>query len=262
MATIVRFRYMFDTPCARSWALDVKPFHRNLSLLIQHRLAQFGVTIWPTNRSLNNMPQSAQAVAELVDRFFLTSRTDERGIITEVNALFCETSGYGREELIGRPHNIIRSGVHSKEFFRDMWAMLRQGEAWHGEVCNRAKNGQLYWVDSFIVPVFDDTGRRGYFSLRYDITSLKQIQATVDGQNNLIEKKRQRLAEIAFMLAHDLRAPLANILGITEALQNGTLNAEQSARMIQAIRTEAERSDVILHRMMQNAVESGALGPV
>jgi signal transduction histidine kinase len=180
-----------------------------------------------------------------------------------VNALFCETSGYGREELIGRPHNIIRSGVHSKEFFSGYVgnAQTRRSLARRSLQPRKETASSIGSIHSSCrfstIPAV-----AAIFRCVYDITSLKQIQATVDGQNNLIEKKRQRLAEIAFMLAHDLRAPLANILGITEALQNGTLNAEQSARMIQAIRTEAERSDVILHRMMQNAVESGALGPV
>lgn len=118
-------------------------------------------------------PRSAiylQAVGELA----LVSITDRRGIITMVNPKFCEISGYSIEELIGRNHSILNSGIHPKDFWVEMWAAVANGISWHREVCNRRKNGELYWVDSTIVPLKSRRGEiDGYLSVRVDITKRK-----------------------------------------------------------------------------------------
>lgn len=130
-------------------------------------------------------PRSAiylQAVGELA----LVSITDRRGIITLANPKFCEVSGYSMEELIGRDHSIINSGVHPKAFWAEMWAAVANGISWHREVCNRRKNGELYWVDSTIVPLKNKLGKiDGYLSVRVDITKRKHQE----------EMLRERLKE-------------------------------------------------------------------
>ena len=88
----------------------------------------------------------AAAVAGLLDKAFIASWTDEKGIIRYVNDLFCQVSEFTREELIGRPHRIVKSGLHSREFFKSMWDTIKMGGVWHGEICNRSKSGRLYWV--------------------------------------------------------------------------------------------------------------------
>ncbi|MEZ4776764.1 MAG: PAS domain-containing protein [Bacteroidia bacterium] len=71
-------------------------------------------------------------------------KTDPRGVITYVNKQFCEVSGYSEEELIGKPHRIVNSGYHSKEFFKQFWQTIKKGEIWKGEIRNRKKNGDIY----------------------------------------------------------------------------------------------------------------------
>lgn len=122
-------------------------------------------------------PKSAtylQAVGELA----LVSITDHRGIITFANPKFCEVSGYTLEELIGSNHRILNSGKHLRTFWVEMWKTVTKGNIWHREVCNRNKNGELYWVDSTIVPLKDILGKiDGYLSVRVDITKRKQQEA-------------------------------------------------------------------------------------
>jgi PAS domain S-box-containing protein len=108
-----------------------------------------------------------------LDRHAIVSVADGKGKIIYVNDLFCEISGYARNELLGRTHNIVKSGYHGKGFYRDMWQTIAGGQTWKGEICNRRKNGGLYWVESTIVPFLDKGGNPyQYVSIRTDITDL------------------------------------------------------------------------------------------
>lgn len=123
---------------------------------------------------LNDMKQEQKALHHAA----IVSETDLCGTISYVNDLFCDISGYSREELIGQNHRLVRSHEHPSEFFADLWQTLSEGRIWHGELCNRAKNGQLYWVATTIAPILGEGGLPcKYLSIRFDITALKSVQA-------------------------------------------------------------------------------------
>ena len=116
-----------------------------------------------------------------VDAAAIFSETDLRGNITYVNQQFCSISGYSREELLGANHRILNSGLHEPAFFDGMWRALVGGKVWKGEICNRARDGSLYWVDSTMVPLIDPaSGRvRKYVSIRFDVTEKRQLLHTL-----------------------------------------------------------------------------------
>jgi PAS domain S-box-containing protein len=129
---------------------------------------------------LQELQQELSDLKYALEKFAIVAITDAKGIITYVNNKFCQISQYSREELIGKTHKIINSNYHPPEFFQKLWFTIKQGEIWRGEIKNRAKNGQYYWVDTVIIPYFDQKSQpRQYLSIRQDITKRKRIETAL-----------------------------------------------------------------------------------
>lgn len=124
-----------------------------------------------------NCEREFNQLTSALDRHSIVAIADSHGTIIHVNDLFCEISQYSREELIGENHRILKSGLHNPNFYIEMWETITSGNTWKGEVCNRAKDGTLYWVQTTITPILDDYGLpEKYISIRADITPLKRSQ--------------------------------------------------------------------------------------
>ena len=151
-----------------------------------------------------------------LDAAAIVAITDVQGRIRDVNDTFCEISGYSREELIGQDHRIINSAYHDASFIRDLWQTIARGKVWHGEIRNRAKQGHFYWVDTTIVPFLDERGKPyQYIAIRSDITARKAAEAQLTHQAALA-----RVGQMAAVLAHEIRNPLAGIKGAIEVIMS------------------------------------------
>lgn len=112
-----------------------------------------------------------------IDKYVIMTETDKEGIIRYVSQAFCKISGYTKEDLLGRPQNIIRHPDISKTFFKNMWQQISNGQTWEGEIKNIDKNGNSYWIRGIIIPIKNRHQEiTGYRSIRVNITDEKQLE--------------------------------------------------------------------------------------
>ncbi|SMQ82062.1 PAS domain S-box-containing protein [Bacillus sp. OV166] len=180
-----------------------------------------------------------------LDQSSIVAFTDAKGIITSVNDKFCEISKYNREELLGKDHNILNSGYHSKDFFKNLWKTIGSGNVWKGEIRNKAKDGTYYWVDTTIVPFINGQGKPyQYLAIRNDITERKKTEEVLHRQDKLAA-----VGQLAAGVAHEIRNPLTSMKGYAEFLQ---LDEKDPERMefLSIILDEIERVNTIVEDFM------------
>jgi len=121
----------------------------------------------------------------------IVSQTDINGVITYANRKFCEVSGYSVDELVGKPHSIVRHPDMPSAVFTKMWETIKGGQAWNGLVKNIRKDGCYYWVDSEIIPVRSDDEKGtiiGYIAAR-KLASRKDIQENAEIYKKMLQVK-------------------------------------------------------------------------
>ncbi len=177
------------------------------------------------------LTRPADTFMALVNRSDMMVITDLDGRITEVNEVFCRITGYTREELHGQEHLFVRSPSHlqshsqshkdapsdilREEHVAEIWKTISSGKIWQGELCDRAKNGQLYWTDTAIVPLLDPLGQiDSYMAIRRDITERKELEKQLTEAD-----KMATLGQMASEIGHEINNPLSLIRLHSEVLQ-------------------------------------------
>lgn len=188
-------------------------------------------------RQLLKFERDFTMISKAVDASIIIGITDVKGEILYVNDKFCEISKYSRSELIGENHRIVNSGHHDKLFFREMWKTIAQGNIWEGEVKNRAKDGQYYWVKTTIIPIKDESGKpEMYISLRTDITEGKLIQEKL-----VTALKNDAQEEIKFMAFHDILTNLPNRRMFNEELPKLIVQSRENQQKFAVIFLDLDR---------------------
>jgi len=176
----------------REWVTEEIHFVQLLSSLYS-----FAYSVRENRSLINNL----QETEDFIDAATLVSKADKNGKITYVNNRFTEVSGWSLEEAIGNDHNIVNSGVHPKSFWREMYrTVIKEKKIWNKVVTNKTKDGNLYYVDTFIKANFDEYGEvSGFSSIRQDVTRIIESM-------NEIDKKNTYLEHAAKILRHDMHS--------------------------------------------------------
>ena len=188
---------------------------------LAHELELSGITI-------DRLQQQVFAV----DQHAIISITDGRGVILYVNEKFCETSQYAYEELVGKTHHIINSGYHPPAFFADMWNTIAGGGTWRGEVCDRKKNGDIYWVETTIVPFpTPDGAGYHYVAVRTDVTALKLYENKLKAANEELEQRVRRRTAALVQTNEQLITSNAELKELNQKLESAQSQLLQSEKM-------------------------------
>ncbi|MBM4157426.1 MAG: response regulator [Ignavibacteria bacterium] len=196
-----------------------------------------------------------------LDNSTIVGITDKEGTIIYANKKFSDISGYSIEELIGKNHRILNSGYHSKEFFKNLWDTIKSGNIWNGEIRNKTKSGQYYWVDATIIPQLDENNKPyQYIAIRHDITKRKdneqkaleysknleiknkELMIAKDISLNSLKQKENFLANIS----HEIRTPVY-IINEFSGMLSGTDLTDEQKEYLKAISLSTENLNVLIN---------------
>ncbi len=169
-----------------------------------------------------------------VDQHAIVSITDIKGDIIYANEGFCKVSKYTIDELIGQNHRILKSGYHPTSVFTEMYHTIANGNVWKGDLCNKAKDGSLYWVSNTIVPYIDTKTNKPmqYVSIRTDITDKKMAELDREKLLRELTDNNRELKQFSYITTHNLRAPLTNLISICNLIKTDTISDPLTLRLI------------------------------
>lgn len=186
----------------------IKPIEFNQFLSVLDKILSKLESKHEVSKNLNLLNQYKNTI----DRSSIISKADARGFITFVNNKFCEISGYSREELLGKPHNIVRHPDENSNIYKDLWHTIKDlKKPWMGEIKNQKKDGSTYWVKTIINPIFDEVGDLvEYIGIRTDITEQVQLKLFFEKKLNTTSKNLTQAVKLSH--EYELAIDEGNIL--------------------------------------------------
>ena len=149
-----------------------------------------------SNQNFSQAYKISQEYQKAIDTSNILSRADINGNITYVNDMFCEISGYKKEELIGKNHSIVKSPQTTKKIYKNMWKTITSKKVWHGQLKNRKKDGTPYYVESTIVPILDENDNiMEYLGIRHNVTDIVTIHNELETTQKEIIYKMGEIGE-------------------------------------------------------------------
>ncbi|MBD3843039.1 MAG: response regulator, partial [Campylobacterales bacterium] len=197
-----------------------------------------------------------QQYKNALDNSAIVSKTDPFGIITYVNDEFCYISGYKREELLGKPDNIVRNPYVSKDTFKEMWRTIKAKMIWrHNSLPNKAKDGSTYYVNTTVIPILDENSKIAeYIYIQYDTTGL---------ENTIKSEKKAKETQSIFLanMSHEIRTPLHGILGFVDLLKNfKSLEEQEINEYISLIDTSGKNLLHIINQILDiSKIQTGKM---
>jgi PAS domain S-box-containing protein len=170
---------------------------------------------------------------------------DPKGRMVYVNQAFVNSSGFSKEELIGKNPNIFSSGKHSRKFWMKMWNTINSGKVWVGEVENKKKNGDPSYTQLLISPILDNEGKiYGFFGIHRDLTEKKLLEKQL-----IHTQKMESIGTLAAGVAHEVGNPLASISALVQVVQRSTSD-EFAKEKLELIKKQVTRISKIIRDLV------------
>ncbi len=200
--------------------------------------------------SLRETNQELVHIKSALDQSSIVAITDARGIITSVNDKFCEISEYSREELVGKTHRLVNSKYHNKEFFKNLWGTIKEGNVWIGEIKNKTKSGNYYWVHTAIIPFINEQGEiYQHFTIRQDITQRKLLSQ----EYTSLKEKNKEIEQFAYIASHDLQEPIRTVQNMVSFLESSQMDAldDQAKKSLVFISEATSRMNELIYGLLE-----------
>ncbi|MEJ2614811.1 MAG: PAS domain S-box protein [Ignavibacteriaceae bacterium] len=173
--------------------------------------------------------------------------TNTKGDIEYVNPKFSKITGYSRDEVLGENPRVLKSGEVPPEVYKNLWETIISGFEWRGEFHNKKKNGELYWEMASISPVKNSEGKiTHYIAIKEDITEAKEIQESLKKLAAELTQQNKYLEQFAYIISHNLRSPVANIIGIVETLKDSSLTKEEETELMNGLAFSSKKLDEVI----------------
>ncbi|MFQ3574546.1 MAG: ATP-binding protein, partial [Thermodesulfovibrionales bacterium] len=170
--------------------------------------------------------------------------TDEKAVILYANRSFETVTGYSIEEVIGKKTSILKSGCHNQEFYKRLWATLKDKKVWKGEFINKKKNGEIFYDSSVIYPIYF-SNKLNYVCIKRDITEEKRLY-----QHLIRSQKMEAMGSLAAGLAHDFNNVLTSILGYSEIILNSMTETDRFYKYIKTINKSAQKAGELTRNIL------------
>lgn len=186
--------------------------------------------------------------------------TDLNGFIEFVNPAFIETTGYSMEDSIGKKTSILNSGDHPQSLYAEMWKTINEGKKWIGELINKRKNGEKFWVLNSISPIRNNEGViTNFVAMHADISAHKKLERDLIIAKENAEEANKAKSEFLANMSHEIRTPMNAILGFSEALYH-KLDSSQHQKMIKSVLSSGNLLLSLLNDILDlSKIEAGKL---
>ena len=173
--------------------------------------------------------------------------TNQKGIIIEANDNFTKMSEYSKEEIADNHYNLLNPNYNSVDLLETLWAGVKKGNIWRGEILNQSKSGRLFWLDTSIFPLKDPSGNdQGFMAVCSEITERKQREIERERLLSSLAQRNKDLEQFSYIVSHNLRAPLANILGLSNLLKDTQIENETTKLIVNNLYKASQNLDTVI----------------
>lgn len=201
-----------------------------------------------TQNTIGLKNRKLKAILDAIERSAIVSVTDTKGVIQRANHKFIKISGYSETELLGSDHRKLNSKFHPKEFWEKMWTDILSGRPWEGIIRNQTKQGNFFWLQTYIHPLYDSNDKiESFLSIRFDITEEVEALENTNRMLHFTGIQNSRLQNFAYIVSHNIRQHSSNFTSLIDLLEENP-SEEERKNIVNMLHASADKlNETITH---------------